>query len=126
VSEHPHEPHYPGRAAIEAYGSGGFRFAGMSHRGSILVLPDGIWAWPPRTPDEIDSASLQRIFDQRATLDLVVIGTGRDIVPLPAVRKLLREAGITAEILATATAASTYNVLLAEDRRVAAALLAAE
>ncbi len=78
-----HEPHYPGRAAIEAYGSGGFRFAGMSHKGSILVLPAGIWAWPPRTPQEIDAASLQRILDERASLDLVVIGTGRDIVPLP-------------------------------------------
>lgn len=121
-----HEPHFPGRAAIEAYGSGGFRFAGMSHRGSILVLPDGIWAWLPRTPQQIDAASLQRILDERANLDLVVIGTGRDIVALPTVRKLLRAAGLTAEVLATAAAASTYNVLLAEDRRVAAALLAVE
>ena len=121
-----HEPHYPGRAAIEAYGSGGFRFAGMSHRGSILVLPSGIWAWPPRQPQEIDAASLQRLLDERATLDLIVIGTGRDIAALPAVRKLLREAGLVAELLATAAAASTYNVLLAEDRRVAAALLAGE
>ena len=121
-----HEPHYPGRAAIEAYGSGGFRFAGMSHRGSILVLPDGIWAWLPRTPQQIDAASLQRILDESANLDLVVIGTGRDIIALPTVRKLLRAAGLTAEVLATAAAASTYNVLLAEDRRVAAALLAVE
>ncbi len=40
------DPHLPQAAAIEAYGKGGFRFAGMSHRGSILCLPAGIWAWP--------------------------------------------------------------------------------
>ena len=37
---------FPGRAPIEAYGNGGFRFADMSHRGSILALPSGIEAWP--------------------------------------------------------------------------------
>ena len=35
--------HFPGRAPIDAYGNGGFRFAGMSHRGSILCLPSGIY-----------------------------------------------------------------------------------
>ena len=39
------DAHYPGRAPIEAYGNGGFRFAGMSHRGSILCLPSGIYGW---------------------------------------------------------------------------------
>jgi uncharacterized protein len=120
------DPHYPGKATIEAYGTGGFRFAGISHRGSILVLPAGIWAWPPRVPAEIDAASLQRILDKRADIDIVVIGTGRDIVLLPEVRKLLREASLAVELLATAAAASTYNVLLAEERRAAAALLAVE
>ena len=98
--------HLPQAAAIEAYGKGGFRFADMSHRGSILCLPDGIWAWPPRTPQEIDVTSLQRLLDERANIDLVVIGTGRDIVPLPAVR--------------------TYNILFGERRRVGAALIAVD
>ena len=56
-----------GRAAIEAYGKGGFRFADMSHRGSLLCLPDGIWAWPVASPDEIDEASLQRVFAAKAS-----------------------------------------------------------
>ena len=42
----PDAPHLPRPAPIDAYGKGGFRFAGMSHRGSLLCLPDGIWAWP--------------------------------------------------------------------------------
>ena len=49
---------YPGLAPIDAYGNGGFRFAQMSHRGSILCLPSGIYAWPVSTVEEIDSAAL--------------------------------------------------------------------
>lgn len=121
----PQEPHYPGRAAIEAYGSGGFRFAGMSHRGSILALPSGIWAWRVAAASEIDERSLRRAIDERAAIDLLLIGTGRDPVPLPtSLGDRLRQAGIGVDVLPTAAAASTYNVLLAEDRRVAAALIA--
>ena len=47
-------PHLPRPAPIEAYGKGGFAFADMSHRGSLLCLPDGIWAWPTTSPAEID------------------------------------------------------------------------
>lgn len=121
----PHEPHFPGRAVIDGYGSGGFRFAGMSHRGSILALPSGIWAWPPRAPSDIDEASLARMFEARAAIDLLFVGTGQDPVPLPeALRWRLSDAGVRFEVLPTAGAASTYNVLLAESRRVAAALIA--
>ena len=44
------EAHFPGRAPVEAYGNGGFRFADMSHRGSILCLPSGIHGWEPADP----------------------------------------------------------------------------
>jgi uncharacterized protein len=122
----PAQPHFPGRAAIEAYGAGGFRFAGMSHKGSILALPSGIWAWPAATPADIDEQSLARVLAEPA-VDLLVIGTGRDLVPLaPTLRARLKARGMAVEVLPTASAASTYNILLGEDRRVAAALLAAE
>jgi uncharacterized protein len=127
VSEPPRDPYFPGRAAIEGYGAGGFRFAGMSHRGSLLLVPQGIWAWAPASVAEIDEASLGRVFDQRDEIDLLLIGTGRDPVPLPeALRWRLRELGIHHDMMPTAAAASTYNVLLAEGRRVAAALIATE
>ena len=123
----PRDPHYPGRAAIEGYGSGGFRFAGMSHKGSILALPNGVWGWPPREPAEIDEASLARVIAARTEIDLLLIGTGKDPWPLPeALRARLREFGLRYEVLPTAVAASTYNVLFSEDRRVAAALIAVE
>ena len=127
MSEPAREPHYPGRAAIDGYGAGGFRFAGMSHRGSILALPGGVWAWAPATPAEIDEASLTRAIAERAEIDLLLIGTGTDPWPLPqALRARLRELGLRYEVLPTAAAASTYNVLLAEGRRVAAALIAVD
>ena len=121
----PEERHYPGRAAIDGYGSGGFRFAGMSHRGSILMLPSGVWAWPPLSASDIDEASLARVFDARAEIDLLFVGTGVDPVLLPEpLRWRLKDAGIRFDTLPTAGAASTYNVLFAEGRRVAAALIA--
>ena len=65
-------PRYPGRAPIDAYGNGGFRFAEMSHRGSILCLPSGVYAWPPASPDEIGAGSLAPAL---AVLALYLFGT---------------------------------------------------
>lgn len=123
----PREAHFPGRAAIEAYGSGGFRFAGTSHRGSILALPSGIWAWSAREPADVDEVSLTRAIAERDAIDVLLIGTGRDLVPLThQLQARLRELGIRFDVMGTAAAASTYNVLLSEGRRVAAALIAAD
>ncbi|HEY1735656.1 MAG TPA: MTH938/NDUFAF3 family protein [Methylovirgula sp.] len=124
------EPKYagflPGRHVIEGYGAGGFRFAGMSHRGSILALPSGIRAWDAVTPQDVTRQSLQPVFDEtEGTIDHLLIGTGPTLMPLPRVlREALAEIGIAAEPMATGSAARTYSILLAEDRRVAAALLA--
>jgi uncharacterized protein len=125
VSERPPEPHFPGRATIDGYGAGGFRFAGMSHRGSILALPSGIWGWAPREPSEISVESLDRVIAEAPAIELLFIGTGADIYLVPeALRWRLRDAGIRFEALTTAAAASTYNVLFVEGRRIAAALIA--
>lgn len=116
----------PGAHDIEAFGAGGFRFAGMSHRGSILVLPSGIYAWTPTTPAEIDFASLARVLDEPAgSVELLLIGTGAELLPIrPVVRVQLKQEGIGSDPMATTHAISTYNILFAEKRRVAAALLA--
>jgi uncharacterized protein len=117
----------PGPRPIDAYGSGGFRFADMSHRGSILALPSGIHAWAVRSPDEIDEAALERVFAERAAIDLLLVGTGASLVLLrEALRWRLRDLGLRAEVMQTGAAARTYNILLGERRRVAAALLAVE
>ncbi len=116
----------PGKHPIEGYGDGGFCFAGMSHRGSILALPSGIRAWDAAGPEDISIDSLAPVFAEAPGLiEHLLIGTGTELVSLEkSLRQRLRAAGIRAEPMATAAAARTYSVLLAEDRRVAAALIA--
>ena len=115
----------PGRHKIEAYGGGGFRFAEMSHRGSILALPSGIHATAWEKAQDLDEASLARLFTEpKGAVELLLIGTGVDIAPIPsALRTKLRAAGVMIETMATGAAVRTYNMLLEEDRKVAAALI---
>ena len=117
----------PGAHSIDAYGAGGFGFAGMSHRGSILALPSGVLAWPVSDPSQIDVESLAPLFEEpEGAIEHLLVGTGPNFVPLaPALRKALRARGIVSEPMATGAAARTYNILLSEKRRVAAALIAA-
>ncbi len=116
----------PGRHKVEAYGGGGFRFADMSHRGSILVLPSGIHAAPWLTAADIDESSLKLLFaEPPGAIELLLFGTGENIAPVaPLLRARLRAAGVASEMMATGAAVRTYNMLLDEDRKVAAVLVA--
>lgn len=119
--------HFPGRAPIDAYGNGGFRFADMSHRGSILALPSGIHGWEPGEGDSLGDDDVERILAEDGRIDILLIGTGRELRPLPpALKQRFREAGIATEPMSTGSAVRTYNILLAEDRAVAAALVAVD
>ena len=123
----PAAPHLPTPVAIDAYGSGGFRFGGMSHRGSLLCLPDGIWAWPVRNVSELTEAALAPVFERAQGLDLFLIGAGRDPYALPEpLRARFRALSISVDCLGTGPAAQTYNILLGEKRRVGAGLIAVE
>lgn len=119
--------HFPGRAAIDAYGNGGFRFADMSHRGSILCLPSGVYGWDVADAAAFSDADFSRVMADAAGIDILLIGTGSALVPLPReLKQRFRDAGISADPMSTGTAVRTYNVLLAEDRAVAAALIAVD
>jgi uncharacterized protein len=118
-------PHLPRSAPIDAYGQGGFAFAGMSHRGSLLCLPDAIWAWPVVRADEIDKYSLQQVFDAANGIDTLIVGTGNQVwLALPALRNALRAVKVVMDVMQTGPAIRTYNVMIGERRRVAAALIA--
>ncbi len=117
----------PGRHLIDAFGDGGFRFAEMSHRGSILATPGGVRIWPVTRFAELTLESLKPVFDEAEAIDFLILGIGNEIAFLPpSLRDPLREVGITVEAMATPAAARTYNVLVGEERRVAAALIAVE
>ena len=117
--------HFPGRAPIDTYGNGGFRFADMSHRGSILCLPSGIHGWDIAGPQDFSLESFGRILEQAGEIEVLLVGTGHDLVLLPrALREALREKGISADPMNTGAAVRTYNILLEESRAVAAALVA--
>ena len=119
------DPHLPQAAAIEAYGKGGFRFAEMSHRGSLLCLPDAIWAWPVAKPEEIDRVSLARVFAAADGIDTLIIGTGTEVwLPPAALREALRAVKVVLDPMQTGPAVRTYNIMIGERRRVAAALIA--
>jgi uncharacterized protein len=120
-------PHLPRSAPIEAYGGGGFRFAGMSHRGSLLCLPSGIWALAVAGPGAIDERSIGMVFDETPPVGLCLIGTGSGLWTMPiALRQRFQEHHVTVETMTTGAAVRTYNILLGENRRVAALLVAVE
>jgi uncharacterized protein len=118
-------PHLPRSAPIEAYGNGGFAFAEMSHRGSLLCLPDAIWAWPVARPEEIDEISLERVFASANGIDTLIVGTGTGVwLPPSHLRQALRRVSVVLDAMQTGPAIRTYNIMIGERRRVAAALIA--
>jgi uncharacterized protein len=121
----PDAPHLPRSAPIEAYGKGGFAFADMSHRGSLLCLPDAIWTWQVTRPAEIDEYSLSRGCKAANAIDTLIVGTGTEVWVAPqGLREALRAVRVVLDAMQTGPAIRTYNVMLGERRRVAAALIA--
>lgn len=122
-----YEGFVPGRHTIDAYGKGGFQFAGMSHRGSILALPSGVRAWAPRRAADLTAEAFEPVLQEAAEIRILLVGTGVDAVFLPeSLRWVLREAGVGVDVMQTGAAARTYNILVEEGRQVAAALLAVD
>ena len=118
--------HFPGRPTIDAYGGGGFRFAGMSHRGSILALPSGVYGWDVRV-DAMTPDDFARVLGERDEIDLLIFGGGPSMLRPPrAVREAISATGMLIDCMTTSAAISTYNLLLEEKRKVAAALIAVE
>ena len=110
---------FESRLPIDGYGPGGFRVAGAVHRGPLALLPEGVVAWAG-LPD------LAPFLERVAEFDVLLVGTGDRMRPPPdgfaAARAALEAAGAGVDVMATPSACRTYNVLLAEGRRVAAAL----
>ena len=102
------EARFPKQVAIEAYGNGGFRFAGMSHRGSILCLPSGIYEWPATGVASLVPDDFERVFAERERLGFLLLGVGRTVAfPMASVRAAFTTAGVGLEIMDTGAAEGT-------------------
>lgn len=114
-----------GKQVIDSYGPGRFQVTRMLYESSVLVLPDLTLPWAVTSFEEIDFESLGPAVARAGDIEVLLIGTGARMQPLPSVlRNELRAAGLAVDFMETGAACRTYNVLLTEERRVAAALIA--
>ncbi|MEM1275507.1 MAG: Mth938-like domain-containing protein [Pseudomonadota bacterium] len=115
-----HEIEFSGQPSIDGYGPGGFRIAGVWHKGSLILLPSGV-----HPIAMLSLETLAPLISARSEIDVVLMGQGSEIAQLaPSIRDAIEGCGLGVEIMSTPSACRTYNVLLAEDRRVAAVLTA--
>ena len=115
-----------GRQVIERYGAGGFQVSGVAYGSSVLITPDHTEAWPVSAVAELTLDSLAPL-TARGDVNILLLGCGRRMQPVPtSLRQDLKALGIVVDAMDTGAACRTYNVLLSEDRRVAAALIRPE
>ncbi|HEV2263123.1 MAG TPA: Mth938-like domain-containing protein [Stellaceae bacterium] len=113
-----------GRQVVDSYGRNGFHVSGVAYEGAILVTAEATVAWPVGSVTEVTLDSLSALFDRG--IEILLLGCGARMVPVPpALRTALKAKGMVVDAMDTGAACRTYNVLLAEERRVAAALLPA-
>ncbi len=113
------------RHVITGYGDGGFRIGERRHEGSLIVFPDAVIAWPVAAIEDVTPADLANVLARSSRVDILLLGCGEESdVPARNVREFLRPHGIVVDSMTTGAACRTYNILMAEERRVAAALVA--
>ncbi len=121
------QPIFRNRVPVESYGDGGFRLGGLRFEGSILLLQQRMEPWAVDGLNGLTADSLVPVLSEAASFDLLLLGCGQTIGAVPKdVRAALTAAGLGLEVMDTGTACRTYNVLIAEERRVAAALIAVD
>lgn len=119
------DPLLPGRPPIAGYGRGVFRIGGIEHRGSVIILPRGVFDWPAADAVALTEDAFAPILSEGAMVPFLLLGTGAaQIFPDRPLREAFTKAGIGLEAMDTGAACRTYNVLLSEERVFAAALIA--
>jgi uncharacterized protein len=113
------------RPFIDAYGDFGFRLMGVRHEGSLLLVGEHAERWEVERVEDLDMGLVDALIETVTGVRVLVIGTGPRHVPLaPVLRARVEAAGIGIEVMDTGAACRTFNILRAEDRPVAAALIA--
>lgn len=114
-----------GPRLVQAYGDGGFRVSGQRYEGSLIILPSAVHAWPVTSMGEVTTQSLVQVCQSEDPIDILLIGSGHEVPRIDqAVRDALRPRGIIADVMDTGAACRTFNLLVADARRVAAAMIA--
>ena len=115
----------PGSPVINAYGGGGFRIGGARHDGSLVVTAERVIAWPQSRFSAAAEENLLAILDQEPGIEVLLIGCGTGVVRLsPLFAAALSRRSIAGDGMDTGAACRTFNILLQEGRRAAAALIA--
>jgi uncharacterized protein len=113
-----------GRQTIQRYGGGKFVVAGIEYHGPVLVFADLTVEWRVADFTAITAESFAPLMERADTTDILLVGCGTSLLPIPtSLRDGLRAAGLAVEPMDTGAACRTFNVLVGEDRRVAAALI---
>lgn len=118
------EIEYEGPPPIDSSGGGGFRLNEMFREGHLFITPATVATWQA-AQGAMTIDAFAPIIAEAADIDVLLVGMGVDIAALPRdVREAIEAAGIGVEVMSTPSACRTYNILLAEDRRVAVAVIA--
>ena len=113
------------RQVVQSYGAGRFKISGITYEGSVIVMPEAVHAWPVDAAAAVSLETLHPVIGCAPAIEILLLGTGATMRPAsPELRRALKEHGIVADAMDTGAACRTFNVLVAEDRRVAAALIA--
>jgi uncharacterized protein len=114
-----------GSRIIQSYADGRFRISGELYEGAVILRSDDVEAWSVQGPvSALQEADFAPVIGMLANTDVVLLGCGDKIEFLnPELKKALKAKGLHCDVMDTGAACRTYNVLLAEGRRVVAALL---
>lgn len=116
-----------GTQLIQAYGDGCFRIAGQHHEGSVIVFGSRTVGWDAAAPADVAIEGLAPVVDVAAETDILIVGCGPEFTAPPQqLRQRLKDHEIVLEWMDTGAACRTFNVLVTEGRRVAAALIAVD
>ena len=117
--------HFAGQRLIEAYGDNGFRLTNGRFEGSILILPGTVEKFEPDHPAELEVAQFAPVFAACQNIEIMILRTGeQQKFPPIEITKAFIEHKIALEVMDSRAACRTYNILVSEDRLVAAALIA--
>jgi len=120
-------PSRQGVLSIQGYTAGGYRAGGTLHEGGLILTPERMATWPVADLNAASVEDFTLVTTQEPKIEVLLLGTGPNMKrPPTALIEALKETGLAVDFMDSRAAARTYNVLVAENRRVAAALLPLE